>query len=252
MKNLLTIAGSDSSGGAGIQADIKTFISHGCDAMSVITSVTAQSTVGVYGIEDILPDMVKMQIDAVFSDMKVDGVKIGMVSNAENITIIANRLEQYRPKIVVFDPVMVSSSGKRLLNEDAIDVLKERLVPEVMLITPNINEAEVLAGIKIKNYEDIEIACRKIFELGAKMVLIKGGHSLDNEKCDDVLFDGERFTIFDGERIKKSMHGTGCRLSSAIAANLAKGENVEEAVRNAKEYVAGEIERNGRAKRNEE
>lgn len=237
MKNLLTIAGSDSSGGAGIQADIKTFSANGCYAMSVITSITAQNTVTVSGIEDISPEMIKAQLDAVFSDIKVDGVKIGMVSKTESILAIADRLEYYKPTLVVLDPVMVSTTKKRLLSEDAIDTLKKKLIPLSYIITPNIAEAEVLADMEINNYDDVYKSCEKIFELGSEYVLVKGGHSVDG-KCNDILFDGKEFFTFEGERINsKNTHGTGCTLSSAIAANLAKGENIKDAIAKAKEYV---------------
>lgn len=238
MKNLLTIAGSDSSGGAGIQADIKTFSANGCYAMSVITSITAQNTVTVSGIEDISPEMIKAQLDAVFSDIEVDGVKIGMVSKIESILAIAERLEYYKPKLVVLDPVMVSTTKKRLLSEDAIDTLKKKLIPLSYLITPNIAEAEVLADMEIKNYDDVYKSCEKIFRLGSRYVLVKGGHSVEDGKCNDILFDGKEFFVFEGERINsKNTHGTGCTLSSAIAANLAKGESIKDAIAKAKEYV---------------
>ena len=236
MKNLLTIAGSDSSGGAGIQADLKTFAAHGAFGMSVITAVTAQNTQGVFAVENISPKVVAAQIDAIFTDIKVDAVKVGMVSQIEIISIIAAKLREYAVEKVVIDPVMISKSGYHLLEADAKNALIEELVPLAYLITPNIPEAEELTGIKISNFQDMEQAAIRIKAMGAKKVLIKGGH-LETEAT-DILYDGEKFHYLKGEKIPtKNTHGTGCTLSSAIAANLGKGLSVIEAVKNSKQYI---------------
>ena len=241
MKNLLTIAGSDSSGGAGIQADIKTFSAHEAYGMSVITSVTAQNTVGVTAIHDIPADIVAAQIDAVFSDIVVDGVKIGMLSYAEISACAAERLKFYSPNIVILDPVMVSTSGSKLLSDEAISVIKSELLPIASMITPNIPEAEALTGTSIKSIDEMKAAAEKISAMGAKCVLIKGGHLKDT--ADDLLYDGEKFTVFEGRRIESSnTHGTGCTISSAICANMACGMTAADAVKNAKEYVRRGIE----------
>ena len=241
MKKLLTIAGSDSCGCAGIQADIKTFSANGCYAMSVIAAVTAQNTQGVFAVQDIDPDIIKAEIDAIFTDIEVDGVKIGMVSNAESIRVIAERLRKYKPGKIVLDPVMVSKSGYDLLKPEAVRTLIEELVPLAYVITPNIPEAEIIADMKIVDREDVEEAAKRIKAMGAKHVLIKGGH-LEGEPS-DVLYDGDQFITFPGKRIDtKNTHGTGCTLSSAIVANLAKGFSIEDAVRAAKAYVTIGIE----------
>lgn len=240
MKNVLTIAGSDSSGGAGIQADLKTFSAHGVFGMSVITAVTAQNTQGVSAVQDILPEIILRQIEAVFEDIQVDAVKIGMASRIETIEAIAEGLKKYNPQIVVLDPVMVSKSGYHLLDPSAKDALIERLIPLATLVTPNIPEAEAIAGIRIRNPQDMEIAARKIFSMGPRQVLIKGGH-LDDAAV-DVLFDGTRFKRFTAQRLQmKNTHGTGCTLSSAIASNLARGDGIALAVEKAKSYVTNAI-----------
>ena len=236
MKNILTIAGSDSSGGAGIQADLKTFSALGTYGMSVITAVTAQNTCGVTKVQDIDVDIVKAQIDAIFDDIRVDAIKIGMVSNQEIIKAIAERLRYYEPEVVVLDPVMISKSGYDLLAPDACATLIKELVPLATLITPNIAEAKIISDINVKNKVDMVIAAKKIKTMGPRYVLVKGGH-LD-DRADDLLYDGEYGRWFEGERIAtKNTHGTGCTLSSAIAAFIAKGNTVEEAVRAAKNYV---------------
>jgi len=222
MKNVLTIAGSDSSGGAGIQADLKTFSAHGVFGMSVITAVTAQNTQGVFGVQDISVDMIEKQIDAIFDDIKVDALKIGMVSQIETIKAIAGKLRQYIPENVVIDPVMISKSGYDLLASEAKETLISELLPLATIATPNIPEAEVICGMSIKSLGDMKDAAMKIYSLGAKNVLIKGGHMED--EATDVLYDGKEFKYFTTERINtKNTHGTGCTLSSAIASNLAKG-----------------------------
>lgn len=237
MKRLLTIAGSDSSGGAGIQADLKTFAAHGTFGMSVITAVTAQNTCGVTLVQDITPEVITAQMDAVFSDIRVDVVKIGMVSRNESIRSIAAGLRKWNPAIVVLDPVMISKSGYPLLQPEACQALVEELLPLATLVTPNLPEAEAICGFTIKTEKEMEAAAKKILALGAKAVLVKGGH-LEGNAADDYLFDGEKGLWLSGQRIKtKNTHGTGCTLSSALAANLAKGLPLSEAVQAAKAYV---------------
>ena len=241
MKNVLTIAASDSSGGAGIQADIKTFSAHGVFGMSVITAVTAQNTQGVFAVQDITPEIIAKQIDAVYEDIDVAAVKIGMVSQIDTITTIADRLKQHGARNIVADPVMVSKSGFHLLNPDAEATLMRELLPLADIVTPNIPEAEVITGRTIATLEDMEAAARQIFALGPRHVLMKGGH-LPGDST-DILFDGERFVYFKSPRIvTKNTHGTGCTLSSAIAANLGQGLSVAEAVAAAKEYITIAIE----------
>jgi hydroxymethylpyrimidine/phosphomethylpyrimidine kinase len=241
MKNLLTIAGSDSSGGAGIQADLKTFSAHGTFGMSVITAVTAQNTQGVFAVEDISVKVIEAQIDAIFTDIKVHGVKIGMVSKIETIKAIANKLKQYKAEKVVVDPVMISKSGFALLNPEAQDTLKNELIPLAYLTTPNIPEAEVITGDKIESIEDMKKAAKQIHALGVKNVLVKGGHLEDSAV--DVLFNGSEFHLYEAQRIQtKNTHGTGCTLSSAITANLAKGMPITEAISEAKKYITVAIE----------
>lgn len=241
MKNALTIAGSDSCGGAGIQADLKTFSAHGVYGMSVITAVTAQNTQEVTGVQDISAEMVTKQIEAIFEDIRVDGLKIGMVSQAATIRAIAEGLSFYKPAGIVIDPVMVSKSGCHLLQPEAKTVLASVLLPLASVVTPNIPEAEVLTGIKIESIEDMKKASEKIMELGPEYVLLKGGH-LDAEAT-DVLYDGKGFRLFKSRRLNtKNTHGTGCTLSAAIAANLAKGYPVAAAIEKAKEYITIAIE----------
>lgn len=242
MKNLLTIAGSDSGGGAGIQADIKTFAAHGGYGMSVITSVTAQNTMGVTAIHDIPADMVCAQMDAVFSDIRVDGVKVGMLSNPEIVSAVADRLRHYAPKIIIVDPVMVSTSGSKLLSDDAVRLIKSELIPFATMVTPNIPEAEVLTGLKISSTDDMGKAAEIIGALGCRYVLVKGGHLSDT--ANDLLYDSDgEIKIFEGTRLKsKNTHGTGCSISSAICANLAKGMDAAKAVGEAKKYIRVGIE----------
>lgn len=245
MKTALTIAGSDSCGGAGIQADIKSMSANGVYAMSVITAVTAQNTQGVFGIQDISPEMIESQIDVLFEDiLHIDAIKIGMVSNVEAIKAISKSLRKVKklPPIIL-DPVMVSTSGCNLLSADAKKTLINELFPLASLITPNLYEAEVLTESTIHTVEDMKKACVKLKQFGSKYVLVKGGH-LDSEAT-DVLYDGENFTLIGGEIIKtKNKHGTGCTLSSAIAANLAKGMTMKEAVEEAKRYITVAIKNN--------
>ena len=231
MKTALTIAGSDSSGGAGIQADLKAMTLNGVFAMSAITALTAQNPTGVTDIMDVSPKFLNAQIDAIFTDIRPDAVKIGMVSDKELIIAIADKLVEYDAKNIVLDPVMVATSGAKLLKDDAIDTLKEKLIPLANLITPNIPEAEILANTEIKDDKDMEIAAEKIAsELGVN-VLLKGGHSINDANVN-------KMTWINGERINnENTHGTGCTLSSAIAANLAKGKSMQESVRSAKKYL---------------
>ena len=242
MKKLLTIAGSDSSGGAGIQADLKTFSALGAFGMSVITAVTAQNTQGVLAIQDIEPDMIAKQIDAIFTDIQVDAVKIGMVSQSQSIEAIADRLQYYKPQQVVLDPVMVSTSGCDLLNKNAKQALLDKLVPLATVLTPNIPEAEVIADIKIDTAADMEKAGEMISRLGPQSVLIKGGHL--KQAATDILFHQRKVEYFTSARVKtrRHTHGTGCTLSSAIAVFLAQGYSVGEAVKKAKEYITVAIE----------
>lgn len=240
MKHLLTIAGSDSGGGAGIQADLKTFAAHGTFGMSVITAVTAQNTCGVTAVQNIDPEIVAAQIDAVFDDIRVDAVKIGMVSQSDIIKTIAERLKHYAPKIIVLDPVMISKSGYSLLQPEACECLIKELLPIATLVTPNIPEAEVIAEMKIETKEDMLTAAKKIVALGAKMVLLKGGH-LDNS-ADDLLYDGANEVWFMGSKVETMhTHGTGCTLSSSLAANLARGLEIKSAVKASKVYVTEAI-----------
>lgn len=241
MNNLLTIAGSDSCGGAGIQADIKTFSALGCYAMSVITAVTAQNTQGVKDILNLPVDMIKKQLDAIFTDIEVDAVKIGMVSEEEIIIAISEKLIEYNVKNIVLDPVMISKSGFHLLNEKAKDALVTKLIPLATLVTPNILEAEEIIGSKIETIDDMEDACKKIYDMGAKNVLVKGGH-LKGDQATDVLYDGEEIHKFTKARINtKNTHGTGCTLSSAIAVYIAFEETIDMAVSHGKHYTTGAI-----------
>lgn len=238
MKVALTIAGSDCSGGAGIQADLKTMSLNGVFAESAITALTAQNTRGVTGIMDVSPDFLEKQIDAVFTDIRPDSVKIGMVSDKNLIRAIAGKLRQYKAEKIVLDPVMVATSGAKLLKDDAIDALKEELFPLASLITPNIPEAELISDMKIKSEEDMKEASKLIYDKYKVNVLLKGGHAI-NDANDYLYAFGKRVWI-KGERINNpNTHGTGCTLSSAIASNLAKGYELEEAIRKAKKYLEG-------------
>lgn len=240
MNTVLTIAGSDCSGGAGIQADLKTMMAHKVYGMSVITALTAQNTTGVYGIMEVSPEFLEKQIDCVFSDIYPDAVKIGMLSSAELIHTVARKLKQLGAKHIVVDPVMVSTSGSRLLEESASTALMEELVPLAEVITPNIPEAEVLSGMKIATVQDMEEAAKKIAQSYPGAVLIKGGHQLND--ANDFLYMGEKSFWLQGERIDNpNTHGTGCTLSSAIASNLAKGYDMYESVRRAKNYISGAL-----------
>ncbi|MDE7138541.1 MAG: bifunctional hydroxymethylpyrimidine kinase/phosphomethylpyrimidine kinase [Ruminococcus sp.] len=237
MKKVLTIAGSDSSGGAGIQADIKTMTMHGVYAMSAITALTAQNTNGVRSIYPVTPDFLKQQIDTVFEDIRPDAVKIGMVSSPELAEVIAERLVFYKAENIVTDPVAVATSGLELSTSEAYEIIKEKLFPISMVITPNIPEAELISGKKIKNSNDIMKVSKYIAEKYNCHVLCKGGHSKESAK--DFLYIKNKSMIwFDGRKVNNNnTHGTGCTLSSSIASNLAKGYTLEESVRLAKEYI---------------
>ncbi|MBZ9692743.1 bifunctional hydroxymethylpyrimidine kinase/phosphomethylpyrimidine kinase [Clostridium sp. M14] len=242
MFKALTIAGSDSCGGAGIQADLKSFSANGVYGMSVITVITAQNTMGVFGIQDINPEIIESQINVIFDDIIVDAVKIGMVSKIESIKAISEGLKKVKnlPKVVL-DPVMISKSGFNLLSPDAKETLIEELFPLATLITPNLPEAEEILGMKINNLDEMKEAAKKLQELGPKYVLVKGGHLKDD--ATDLLLYEDEFICLPQKRINTvHTHGTGCTLSSAIAANLAKGLDIKESVIKAKEYITGAIE----------
>lgn len=240
MRKVLTIAGSDSSGGAGIQADIKTITAHKMYAMSAITALTAQNTTGVYGVLDTPPEFVAKQLDCIFTDIVPDAVKIGMVSNSEIIRTIASKLKEYDASNVVVDPVMVSTSGSKLLSDEALSALTESLLPLGTIITPNIPEAEVLCGFSIEDKEGMEKAARQIAQRLDTAILIKGGHL--SGTASDLLYVKGKSTWFEHPRVENpNTHGTGCTLSSAIACNLADGRGLAESVRQAKEYLTGAL-----------
>ena len=240
MKTALTIAGSDSSGGAGIQADIKTMTMHGVYAMSAITAMTAQNTTGVRAIQESTPEFLRQQLDAVFEDIRPDAVKIGMVSSSELIRVIADRLRFYDAGNVVVDPVMVASAGSSLIRQDAVQMLIRELLPIAALVTPNIPEAQVLSGMTIETKEDMIKAAKHIGDSYRCAVLLKGGHSVND--ANDLLYANGELIWFQGKRIDNpNTHGTGCTLSSAIASNLAKGFPLAESVQRAKEYISGAL-----------
>ena len=241
---VLTIAGSDSGGGAGIQADLKTIGANGCYGMSVITALTAQNTVGVTGIYGVPIDFVRLQLEAVLSDIGTDAVKIGMLFSPELIVTVAEQLKKFKVANIVLDPVMIAQSGDKLLQDEAIDALKKHLIPMAELITPNLPEASVLLGRDITTLDMIDDAARELCRLGCTNVLIKGGH-LEGEVSDDCLYLGEQDEVISlpAKRIEtRNNHGTGCTLSSAIASGIAKGNDVVTAVRMAKEYITGAID----------
>jgi len=243
MEKLLTIAGSDSSGGAGIQADLKTFAAHKSYGMSVITSVTAQNTMGVTDVVDLPPEFVGKQLDAVFTDIFPDAIKIGMVSDEKIIKVIAKKLKEYDGKNIVIDPVMVSTSGSALMKSAATKTLIQELLPLADIITPNMSEAAVLSGIEVSKKKDMEKAAELIGKSIKGAVLVKGGHLRDS--ADDLLYMDKKHYWLEGKRIfNPNTHGTGCTLSSAIAVNLAKGIDILKAVENAKGYLRGAIRAN--------
>lgn len=238
----LTIAGSDSGGGAGIQADLKTFTVLGVYGMSAITSITVQNTLGVYGVVDIPPDVVYEQIRVVVEDIGVDACKTGMLSKEETIKAVAKAIRDLKIEKLVVDPVMKAKSGDPLLKQSAKETLIKELLPLALLITPNIPEAEELCGFEIKNIEDMEKACKKILSYGPYAVVVKGGH-IEGDESVDVFYDGNSFEYFKGKFIKtKNTHGTGCTFSSAITAYLSKGNSLKESVFKAKEYIQKAIE----------
>lgn len=240
MKTALTIAGSDSSGGAGIQADIKTMTANGVFAMSAITALTAQNTTGVTDILEVTPIFLAEQLDAVFTDIYPDAVKIGMVSSAALIAVIADKLQQYDAKHIVVDPVMVATSGSKLLRDDAVDALTAKLLPMAEVLTPNIPEAEILSGMEITDASGMEKAAKYISEKYGCAVLCKGGHQIND--ADDLLWRNGAGKWFRGRRIDNpNTHGTGCTLSSAIASNLAKGYTLDNSVERAKAYISGAL-----------
>ena len=236
---ILTIAGSDCSGGAGIQADIKAVSALGAYAASAITAITVQNTCGVTGIHPVPPAYVKGQIQAVMEDIRPQAIKIGMINDTEIVEVIAESLQKYRPRFVVFDPVMVSTSGCKLMEDEAIEAITTRLIPLATLITPNLSEAEILAGQKINTVEDMQRQAKKMLELGCKGVLIKGGHLEGGQMCDVLqTADEDNPHLFTAPKVESlNTHGTGCTLSSAIATYLALGESVASAVEKAKQYV---------------
>ena len=236
MKKALSIAGSDCSGGAGIQADLKTFSAHGIFGMTVVTSVVAENTFRVTDIQDVRPDMIEKQIDDIFEDIPPDAVKVGMLSCCETMLAVAGRLRKWEPRNIVIDPVMYAKGGSPLMEESAISTLISEIVPLADLITPNIPEAEKMTGMAIKSHDDMRQAARRIHAMGCRAVVVKGGHS-DGDPI-DILFDGNEYFEYPAYRVKtKHTHGTGCTFSSAIASNLALGFPVYKAVEKAKEYI---------------
>ncbi len=240
LNTALTIAGSDCSGGAGIQADLKTMTMNGVYAMSVITALTAQNTTGVRAIQESTPEFLKQQIDAIFEDIYPDAVKIGMAASSELIHVISDRLRYYNARNVVIDPVIMSTSGSALMRNDAIQTLIEELIPLSTLVTPNIPEAQILSGLSIETKEDMMRAAKLIGDNYHCAVLLKGGHSIND--ANDLLYTNGELVWFEGKRIHNpNTHGTGCTLSSAIAANLAKGFTLFESVQKAKDYISGAL-----------
>jgi hydroxymethylpyrimidine/phosphomethylpyrimidine kinase len=240
MKRLLTIAGSDSGGGAGIQADLKTFHAFGCYGMSVLTAITAQNTLGVQGVHDVPADFVAMQLESVVTDIGVDAAKTGMLSNADIIRALSKKIRELGIPHLVVDPVMRAKSGDPLLKQEAQSALIEEIIPLAEVITPNLPEAEALAGMLIKTKDEMKTAARRIHQKGAKSVLVKGGHRA--EDATDILFDGQTFTEFFAEKIPtQNTHGTGCTYSAAIAANLALGKSLPEAVAISKKFITSAI-----------
>ncbi len=238
----LTIAGSDSGGGAGIQADLKTFVALGVYGASAITAITAQNTVEVRAIHEVPPDVVAAQIDAVLDDIGADAAKTGMLSSAAIIEVVADRLRAHAPMPLVVDPVMVAKSGDRLLREDAVHALRQTLLPLALVVTPNAPEASVLAGIEVDDATSAREAARRIRDLGPRLVIVKGGH-LEGDRADDIVFDGTEFHVLSAPRLATvHTHGTGCTFSAAIAAGLAQGLDPLAAAQAAKAYLHGAIE----------
>jgi hydroxymethylpyrimidine/phosphomethylpyrimidine kinase len=242
VRTVLTIAGSDSGGGAGIQADLKTFSALGVFGTSAITAITAQNTLGVTAVHEVPPAIVAAQIDAVVTDIGADAVKTGMIANSEIIRVVAAKIREHGLSTLVVDPVMIATSGDRLLAEEAVEALRSELVPLASVVTPNLPEAGVLVGREVASLAEMHEAARTIVGMGARSVVVKGGHL--NGDAIDIFYDGDRFVELPGRRIETtSTHGTGCTLASAIAALLARGEPLEAAVAKAKAYVTTAIER---------
>ncbi len=240
MKYILSIAGSDCSGGAGIQADLKSIAAHGCYGATVITSVVAENTCGVSSVFNIPAEEVGKQIDSVFEDIPINAVKLGMLCSSEIVKIVSEKLRKYRPQFIVCDPVMVATSGDTLSEDNMLSAMREKIFPISTIITPNIPEAEAISGMKINSVDDMKSAAAKIAELGAKNVLIKGGHLTGDAV--DILYNGQNFSEISCPRVNsQNTHGTGCTLSSAIAAELALGYSAEEAVKRAKNYITEAI-----------
>lgn len=238
----LTIAGSDSGGGAGIQADLKTFSALGVYGASVITAVTAQNTREVRGIQAVEPGIVRQQLEAVFDDLQVDAVKTGMLHNTEAVHCVAEAMRRYRPPYLIVDPVMVSTSGCRLIENDTVEAIKSRLFGRATLITPNLDEAELLSGLPVRSIPQMEQAAGRLLELGCRAVLMKGGHLADKESTDILFISGEEPLYLRTDAVRTgNSHGTGCTLSSAIAAYLALGHDLRQAVTAAKEYISGAL-----------
>ncbi|MFQ6040804.1 MAG: bifunctional hydroxymethylpyrimidine kinase/phosphomethylpyrimidine kinase [Candidatus Poribacteria bacterium] len=240
MKKALTIAGSDSGGGAGIQADLKTFAALGVYGTSVITAVTAQNTVGVQGVYDLPAEFVALQIDSILTDIGADAVKTGMLHDSQIIEVVCEKIKAYNLSKVVIDPVMISTSGHHLIKAEAENILMEKLIPLAYLVTPNLREAGVIAEMEIETTRDMELAAQKIKDKGAANVIVKGGH-LSGDAI-DVLFDGKAFIYYGSERLQTgNTHGTGCAFSAAITAELAKGNDLQSAVKSAKDYITNAI-----------
>lgn len=240
MKTVLTIAGSDCSGGAGVQADLKTMMAHQVYGMSAITALTAQNTTGVYDVVEVAPTFLAKQIDCIMTDIFPDAVKIGMVSSGALIEVIIEKMVLYKPSHIVLDPVMIATSGRRLLSEKAMERLTKGLIPLATVITPNLKEAECLCGFQITSKEDMMRAAKEISSHFNGVILIKGGHLV--ETADDLLYENGEFTWFEGSRIEnENTHGTGCTLSSAIACHLAKGYDIKTSIYKAKQYITGAI-----------
>ena len=241
MKQVLTIAGSDSGGGAGIQADLKTMTSFKVYGASVITAVTAQNTLGVQGVEEVSAQFVKQQLDSVCSDLNFEALKTGMLANAEIIAAVVTKLKEYDLPNLVIDPVMVATSGDLLLVEEAVETLRDQLIPLAKVITPNLNEAKVLLGEELESELELEELAERLYQLGSDYVLVKGGHQKE-EVARDLLYDGQEFIEFTAARVDTTdTHGTGCTLSAAIASNLAVGYSVVEAVERSKEFITTAI-----------
>jgi hydroxymethylpyrimidine/phosphomethylpyrimidine kinase len=242
MKKALTIAGSDSGGGAGIQADLKTFTAFGVFGMSAITALTAQNTVGVQGIFEVAPEFIMEQIKSIMSDIGTDAAKTGMLANEVIVNIVTEAIEKFHIPNVVVDPVMIAKSGDPLLSESARQTIKQRLIPLATIVTPNLFEAEAMLNIKISNIDDMKTAARKLKKTGCKWVVIKGGHLRNEKEAIDLAFDGQNFHLLKSPRFEtKNTHGTGCTFSSAIAAGLAKGYEPLKAIQQAKQYITEAI-----------